>query len=62
MNKINIALLTIIIIISLATANAGLKKSERAECLKWQGWQEQHNLFNPSEAMRDQCACHKITL
>lgn len=62
MIKTNIILSIALIAIMFTAINSGIKKTDRAECVKWQGWQEQHKQFAPSQSMRDQCNYYQIKL
>ena len=51
-----------IVVAIILLINVALERQERRECIKWQGWGEKYELFNPSQAQQDQCLIHNITL
>jgi len=61
-NIITGIIIIIIVIFTMVIINTGLKRTERAECIKWQGWQVDQRLFTPSASMIDQCNYYDVKL
>ena len=51
-----------VVFLMFAAINISLERAERADCVKWQKWQNKYPLFSPNNAMRAQCDHYKIEL
>ena len=52
----------IILAVLVVVANNGIKKSEKAECIKWQDWDQRYPHFTASKSMKEQCNSYNIEL
>ena len=51
----------ILLAVFVVVVSSGVKKSERAECMKWQGW-DKYPHFTASSSMKEQCSRYNINL
>ena len=51
-----------VVSLMFAAIDFGLQLTERANCVKWQKWQNKYPLFTPTKSMRAQCDHYKIEL
>lgn len=59
---LTLALAAAVILLLYAAATTGLKKTEQAECLKWQDQAETLRTFTATDWQREQCAQYGLTL
>ena len=48
--------------VSVVVVNNSIKKSEQAECIKWQEWDERYPHFTANKSMKEQCNNYNIEL